>query len=449
MRIHFISIGGSVMHSMAIAMYQQGHQVSGSDDEIFEPALGKLRRFGLLPPEKGWFAEKITKDIDIVVLGMHARADNPELLRAQELKLKIVSFPEFVYQNSVNKKRIVVAGSHGKTTITSMLMHVFRHCGKKFDYLVGSSVAGFENSFHLSNEADFIIIEGDEYLSSAINPEPKFLWYKPHLAIISGIAWDHYNVFPEFDQYVLQFKKFIGSMPAGGHLAYDENDETLLQIVAEYNHISKYPYTYPDYQLKNGKFYLTVQDGQMVELKLFGSHNLLNMNGARIICRLAGIEDKVFFEAIAGFQGAGKRLEKVYENENILIFRDFAHAPSKVKATISGIKAQFPAKKILACLELHTYSSLNREFLPQYRGSTRIADRCCIFINEEAVRLKGLKLLQRQEISEAFGDERLHVFYAKQQLTEFIKENLNGDDILLLMSSGNFDNLSVEEIISR
>lgn len=449
MKIHFISIGGSVMHSMAIAMHLQGHQVTGSDDEIYDPAFSKLKKYGLLPEKKGWFAEKITKDIDIIVLGMHAKADNPELQEAQQKGLRIVSFPQFVYQNSLDKTRIVVAGSHGKTTITSMLMHVFKETGKKFDFLVGSNVAGFENSFQLSQQSEFMIIEGDEYLSSAINPEPKFLWYKPHIAIISGIAWDHFNVFPTFESYIHQFERFIASLPQGGHLVYDANDNLLTEIVSKYHQLNKHEYNYPEYHLVNGNFFVSYGNNHEARLQIFGRHNLLNLNGARLVSQLAGISEEDFFRSIQSFTGAGKRLEKVFENGNLIIFRDFAHAPSKVSATISGIKHQFPERNIIACIELHTYSSLNRNFIPQYAGTTEIADTCAVFINEEAVNLKGLSIPGRDEIIKAFDRDTIEVFYAKNKLIEFIKNSYTGNDILLLMSSGNFDGLQVESLISQ
>jgi len=446
MKIHFISIGGSVMHNMAIAMQEQGHIVSGSDDEIFEPALSRLNAKHILPVKLGWFPEKITADIDMIILGMHARIDNPELLKAQELRLKIVSFPEFVYLNSQDKMRIVVAGSHGKTTITSMIMHVFRDCKKDFDYLVGSSVDGFENSFKITSSATSIIIEGDEYLSSAVNPEPKFLWYRPHIAVISGIAWDHANVFPTYDIYRNQFEKFIGSLPDNARLVYCADDRDLCEMVKNYKHIHKEEYGYPDYTTDNSIFYLNTGSNRKIALKVNGSHNLMNIEAARMVCMNSGIAEDDFYNSIKDFKGAGKRLEKIAENEKLIIFRDFAHAPSKVRATIEGVKMQFPDKKIFAFFELHTYSSLNSDFMPQYADSMNMAHLACVFISEKAIEIKKARMPEDTFVRESFNNPELQIIHSKAQLIGTIESVRNQEGVLLLMSSGNFDGINNEMI---
>jgi len=446
MKIHFISIGGSIMHNMAIAMHLQGHLVSGSDDEIFEPAAGRLAKYGLLPENHGWYPEKITSDINMVILGMHAKSDNPELIAAQQKRLKIVSFPEFVYLNSQNKTRIVVAGSHGKTTITSMIMHVFRYCGKEFDYLVGSSVSGFEHSFKLTESADTIIIEGDEYLSSAINPEPKFLWYKPQLSVISGIAWDHANVFHTFEIYKKQFVDFLDSLPQNASVVYCSEDKELCKMIKLKENISFIPYTYPEYIVQDSVFHLIGNNGNYIPLKINGSHNLMNLEAARLICNKSDIDNNSFYDAIKEFNGAGKRLEKIYDDKKFIVFRDFAHAPSKVKATIIGICDQYKGKKIIACFELHTYSSLNTDFLPQYAHTMDEADLAIVFINEHAVKLKRMTKPEKKNILEAFQNKSIQVIYSTEELVNKIKSVVKDNTILLMMSSGNFGGINISEI---
>jgi len=448
MKIHFISIGGSVMHNMAIAMHLQGHEVSGSDDEIFEPAYGRLKSYGLLPVQHGWFPEKISSDIDMVILGMHARLDNPEMVMAMDLGLKIVSFPEFVYLNSLEKTRIVIAGSHGKTTITAMIMHVFRECGKNFDYLVGSSVNGFEHSFKISNTSDSIVIEGDEYLSSAINPEPKFLWYKPQIAVISGIAWDHANVFPTVEIYRLQFDKFIQSLNQDSILIYCAEDNELSQMVDKYTHIKKIPYRYPRYEMYNSAFYLYDSQSNKIALNINGSHNLMNIEAAKLVCLNSGISEEDFLHSIKEFHGAGKRLEKIAEKKHLIVFRDFAHAPSKVKATIEGVRNQFPEKKIFAFFELHTYSSLNADFMPQYANSMQMADEAFIFISEKAVAIKKQTMPENSFIKNSFNNQAISIIHTQEELLIHLNNIIPQQGVLLLMSSGNFDGLSNDTIAS-
>ncbi|MBC8343405.1 MAG: peptidoglycan synthetase [Bacteroidetes bacterium] len=449
MRIHFISIGGSIMHNLAIALKLKGHDVSGSDDEIFEPAKSRLEAHGILPAKFGWDADRIQPGMDAIILGMHARKENPELIRAQELELNMYSFPEYIYLNSTHKTRVAIAGSHGKTTITSMVMHVMQKCNKNFDYMVGALVKGFEQGLKLTENADCIILEADEYLSSSINMEPKFLWYKPQIALISGIAWDHMNVFPTFEIYVDQFRKFIKSMPDGSVLVYFRGDKLLVDIVHEFSHVKKIAYDLPNYVVEKNQFFIQSMDGKKHRMEVYGSHNMLNMEGARQICAQLGIEHATFYQPIGDFSGAGKRLEKLIEKEDFIAFRDFAHAPSKVKATIEGIKDQYPGRNLMACLELHTFSSLNPGFIPLYEGSMAKADRKYVFINQEAVKLKQLRLLSENEVIAAFGDPQLKLFYDREKLESEIRKNTFNNCVLLLMSSGDFAGLNLEDFVQN
>jgi UDP-N-acetylmuramate: L-alanyl-gamma-D-glutamyl-meso-diaminopimelate ligase len=446
MRVHFISIGGSIMHNLAIALKKKGYQVSGSDDEVYEPAKSRLQKHGLLPESVGWNKEVITKDIDFIVLGMHAKEDNPELKEAVRLKLKIVSFPEFIYEQSKDKKRVVIAGSHGKTTITSMLMHVLNKAGYKYDYLVGSKIDGFEDSVKLSNDAEYMIIEGDEYLTSSLDPRPKFLWYKPHISLITGIAWDHMNVFPTFDIYKKQFGLFLETLAPGSKVVYFNDDEHLPEVINQCQHIDTIAYTHPDYQIEENQFILKYE-GKQYKMSIYGSHNMLNINGVSEIGELMGISKTKTFGYLQDFKGAGKRLELLKETKDYIVFRDFAHAPSKLKATISGIKEQYADKKLLAFFELHTFSSLNRAFLPEYNGSFEDADEKVIYINPHAVKLKGLEMLTKDEILSNFGDQEIKVFFEKEEIIKYLNESEKKDSIILLMSSGNFDNINFTEIL--
>ncbi|MEA3496647.1 MAG: Mur ligase family protein [Bacteroidota bacterium] len=437
MRVHFISIGGSIMHNLAIELQNNGFEVSGSDDEFFEPSKSRLQENGLLPNKKGWNTNLITKEIDIVVLGMHAKSDNPELKKAIELGLKIQSFPELIYQNTKEKTRVAIAGSHGKTTITSMVMHVLAKTSKDFDYLVGAKLKGFENSVKLTTTAPNIILEADEYLSSAIDKRPKFLWYKPQITLISGIAWDHMNVFPTFENYKKQFIDYIESLPLNAVLIYYKGDKLLNKIVNQFKNFKKIPYDFPDYKAENGKFKLETKNG-FLELNMFGSHNLLNLEGARLVCEQLGVNNDKFYKSIGDFQGAGKRLEVIYKSDDLTIFKDFAHSPSKVKATIKGIKEQYPERKIIACLELHTFSSLNKDFIPEYKNTTNDADEIFVFINEEAVNLKRLELMSADEIQKAFNNPNIEVFFDINKLDKRIGKLNKNNSIILLMSSGDF-----------
>lgn len=446
MHIHFIAIGGSAMHNLALALHDKGYTVSGSDDVIFEPSRTRLEAKGLLPGTYGWFPGKITPDLDAIILGMHAKADNPELLKARELGLKIYSYPEFLYEQSKHKTRVVIGGSHGKTSITAMILHVMNYHGRPVDYMVGAQLDGFDQMVHLTEKNDFIVLEGDEYLSSALDRRPKFHLYKPNIALLSGIAWDHINVFPTFDNYVEQFRVFVDSIVKGGSITYNEEDETLREVVeASENTIRKLPYRTPTYTVENGKTILETPEGPM-PIEVFGKHNLSNLAGAKWICQNMGVDEDDFFEAIASFKGASKRLEKIVENGNAVAFKDFAHSPSKVMATTRAVKEQYPDRKLIACLELHTYSSFNPEFLKEYKGALDMADIAAVFYLPESVAIKGLKEVSPQQISGAFDRGDLHIFTDAGSFHDFVYGQDYADSVLLLMSSGNYGGLNMEEI---
>ncbi len=446
MRIHFIAIGGSAMHNLALALHDKGEQISGSDDAVFEPSKSRLKAKGLLPENEGWFPEKITADIDAVILGMHAKADNPELLKAQELGLKIYSYPEFIYEHSKNKTRVVIGGSHGKTTITSMILHVMNYHNVPVDFLVGAQLEGFTNMVHLTKENDFMLIEGDEYLSSPTDLRPKFHLYQPNIALISGIAWDHINVFPTFENYVEQFKIFIDKITNGGILIYNEDDAIVKQIVEDAEKpIRKLSYSLPEYFIENGVTYLETSDGPM-PIEVFGAHNLSNLAGAKWICQNMGIDEAEFYEAIASFKGASKRLEKIAETKTTVAYKDFAHSPSKVKATTEAVKKQYPNKKLIACLELHTYSSLNAEFLTEYQGALDAADTAVVFYSPDAVAIKKLKEVTKEQIEQAFNREDLIVYTNPEEFKSFLVVQDFKDSVLLLMSSGNYGGLNFDEV---
>lgn len=440
--IHFIAIGGAAMHNLAIALHKNGARVTGSDDHIFDPARSNLSEFGMLPAEEGWFPEKITKQIDIVILGMHARADNPELLRARELGLDIQSFPEFIFTHAANKKRIVVGGSHGKTSITGMILHVFAHCGIESDYLLGAAVPGFDGNVRLSDSAKVMVIEGDEYLTSPMDLKPKFHHYRPHIAVISGIAWDHINVFKTFDDYVNQFKIFADLIEPDGALIYCSLDHEVVSLVDGLKKsIDTIPYGLPDFIINNGKTVLLTPFGE-IQLLVFGEHNLQNIEAARNVCLLAGVDPAQFYTAISSWKGAYNRLTCIFDEQNQTVFRDFAHAPSKVKATVEAVRKQFPNRKFIACLELHTFSSLSAEFIPQYLGSMDLCDCPFLYFNPHAVQLKKLSMPDPDFIKKSFGNERLMVFTEIEQLKCAVNEALDTDFVILYMSSGNFDDLN-------
>lgn len=446
MRVHFIAIGGSAMHNLAIALHQKGAVVTGSDDVIFEPSKSRLSRHGLLPESFGWFPEKITDQIDAVILGMHAKEDNPELIKAQELGLKIYSYPEFLYEQSKNKTRVVIGGSHGKTTITSMILHVMHYHEKEVDYMVGAQLEGFDTMVHLTEENDFMVLEGDEYLSSPIDRRPKFHLYQPNIALVSGIAWDHINVFPTFENYVDQFKIFMKSLVNGGALVYNEEDLIVKEIAeATENPIRKFPYTTPQYSVVDGETLLDTPEGEM-PIEVFGAHNLSNLAGAKWICQHMGVDEDEFYEAIASFKGASKRLEKIAEGDTSVAFKDFAHSPSKVKATTTAVKEQYENKKLLACLELHTYSSLNADFLKEYQGALQNADEAVVFYSPKAVEIKKLDVISETQIKEAFQRENLVIYTNPDDFKSFLEEQDFTDTTLLLMSSGNYGGLDFEVV---
>ncbi|GER57907.1 peptidoglycan synthetase [Patiriisocius marinus] len=446
MKIHFIAIGGSAMHNLALALHNKGEQITGSDDEVFDPSKSRLEAKGLLPEAYGWFPEKITADLDAIILGMHAKADNPELLRAKELGLKIYSYPEFLYEQSKNKTRVVIGGSHGKTTITSMILHVMHYHDKEVDYMVGAQLEGFDTMVHLTEENDFMVLEGDEYLSSPIDRRPKFHLYKPNIALLSGVAWDHINVFPTYENYVEQFEIFLTEITNGGAIIYNEEDPEVKRIVeATESQIKKYPYTTPAYEVVDGETLLETFDGPM-PIEVFGKHNLNNLEGARWVCQLMGVQQEDFYEAIATFKGASKRLEKIAETKTAIAYKDFAHSPSKVRATTQAVKNQYPERKLVACLELHTYSSLNPEFLSQYKGALDAADTAVVFYSPHAVMIKGLQDIKQEQIEAAFDRDDLTVFTNPADFKTYLYTQDFKDTSLLLMSSGNYGGLDFDEV---
>jgi len=448
MRTHFIAIGGSAMHNLALALHNKGYKVTGSDDAIFEPSKTRLEKKGLLPEELGWFPEKISSDIESVILGMHAKADNPELLKAQELGLKIYSYPEFLYEQSKNKTRVVIGGSHGKTTITSMILHVMHYHNINVDYMVGAQLEGFDTMVHLTEENDFIILEGDEYLSSPMDRRPKFHLYQPNIALISGIAWDHINVFPTYENYVEQFEIFIQKITNGGILVYNEDDAEVKRVAeASTNPIRRIPYSTPKYSVENGTTLLETPEGAM-PIEVFGAHNLNNLAGAKWICQNMGVDEADFYEAIASFKGASKRLEKIAENKNNVAYKDFAHSPSKVAATTKAVKEQYPERQLIACLELHTYSSLNAEFLKEYEGALDSADVAVVFYSPDAVKIKQLEEVSYEQIAKAFNREDLVIYTNPAAFKEYLYHlKFDTEKIaLLLMSSGNYGGLNFDEV---
>jgi UDP-N-acetylmuramate: L-alanyl-gamma-D-glutamyl-meso-diaminopimelate ligase len=446
MNVHFIAIGGAAMHNLALALHNKGYNITGSDDTIFDPSKSRLEAKGLLPETFGWFPEKITTDLDAVVLGMHAKADNPELLKAQELGLKIYSYPEFLYEQSKNKTRVVIGGSHGKTTITSMILHVMHYHDRDVDYMVGAQLEGFDVMVKLTEDNDFIVLEGDEYLSSPIDRRPKFHLYKPNIALLSGIAWDHINVFPTYENYVEQFKIFVDSIVLGGSINYNEEDEELKKVVeASENQIRKIPYHTPEYTVQNGETLLETPEGPM-PIEIFGAHNLNNLAGAKWICQHMGIDEDDFYEAISTFKGASKRLEKIAETSKSVAYKDFAHSPSKVEATTKAVKAQYSDRTLVACLELHTYSSLNAEFLKEYKGALDAADVAVVFYSPHAVEIKKLEEVTHEQIANAFERDDLIIYTNPEEFKAFLFSQNFDNKSLLLMSSGNYGGLDFDEV---
>lgn len=446
MKVHFIAVGGSAMHNLAIALHNKGFKVSGSDDVLFEPSRSRLAKYGILPQQEGWNPENITPDLDAVILGMHARVDNPELLKAQELGLKIYSYPEYIYEQSKDKLRVVIGGSHGKTTITSMILHVLQQTGKDFDYLVGAQLAGFETMVKLT-DAPVIVIEGDEYLASPIDRRPKFHLYKANIAVISGIAWDHINVFPTFDSYVEQFRLFIKTIQPGGTLIYSETDEVLNEAVGadDSSGISKLPYNLPQFSIANG-ITSVINDNKSYPLEVFGDHNLLNMQAARLVCQQLGISAADFYTAITTFKGAARRLELLAKNSDTNIYKDFAHSPSKLKATLHAVKTQFPGRGLVACMELHTFSSLNKDFLKEYAGTLDGADDAIVFIDRKTFEQKKMEPYDAAVVKAAFANDNLLFFNNPEELKKHLEQlKMNGKN-LLLMSSGNFGGIDLSAL---
>ena len=449
-RVHFIAIGGAAMHNLAIAISKKDNfQVTGSDDEIFEPSRSRLKENGLLPDKMGWFPERINKGLHAVILGMHATADNPELIRAKELGLKIYSFPEYLYQQTRSKTRIVIGGSHGKTTTTAMILFALKQLKIDADYMVGAQIEGFDNMVKLSYESRIAVFEGDEYLTSSLDRRPKFHLYKPHIAVLTGIAWDHINVFPTFENYVEQFRKFTELMEVQGRLIYFDGDENLNEIARHLRRdIVPFPYNTPEYEVRDGITFLITKYGE-VSLKIFGEHNLQNLNAARLACRQIGVTDEQFYSAISEFPGASNRLQKISEVGNSVAYKDFAHSPSKLKATVKAVKHQYPDRKLIACMELHTFSSLTKEFLPQYAGCMEEADVAFVYYNPEVILHKHLKDIDPEQVKLAFGGGNVTVFTDSEALQQELRKLNYDNSALLLMTSGTFSGVNLIEFANE
>lgn len=435
------------MHNLAIELHRKGYTITGSDDEIYEPSRGRLANFNLLPAVMGWFPEKITAELDAVILGMHARADNPELKAAQELGIKVYSYPEYIFERSQDKQRVVIAGSHGKTTITSMILHVLQANNRVFNYLVGAQIEGFDYMVKLADEAPLVVIEGDEYFTSPLDRTPKFMHYQPHIALISGIAWDHYNVFPTWEAYVKQFELLADSIPKAGTIIYDESDD-MLNVIGQKERpdVVSMPYLAHPYRVDAGGTVLLTPDGE-VPVLVFGEHNMKNISGAKVVCEKLGITDEQFYAAIPSFKGAAKRLELLGSNDTVSIYRDFAHAPSKVEATTAAVKEQFPDRELIACAELHTFSSLNKVFLKQYRRKLNTADVAVVYYNPLTLEHKRMEPISEEDIRTAFKREDLNIFTSAEDLEAFLKQQNWKNANLLLMSSGTFGELNTEKLV--
>lgn len=449
MRIHFIAIGGAAMHNLAIALHKKGYTVSGSDDEIFDPAKSRLQKYNLLPSTIGWDASKIDKNIDAIILGMHARIDNPELIKAKELGIRIYSFPEYLYEQTKNKTRVVIGGSHGKTTTTAIILHVLKYLQIEFDYLVGSQIDGFETMADFSDKSTVAVFEGDEYLTSPIDLRPKFHLYAPHIALITGIAWDHINVFPTFENYVEQFRIFADLIQPNGTLVYFSDDTHLKNIAAGCrNDIKTIAYNTHHHKIENNSTTLLHADGE-TPVHLFGRHNLQNISGALEVCRQLNISDKQFYTAISSFAGTAKRLQKIRENTHTTVFLDFAHSPSKLKATVDAVKNQFPGRQLVACMELHTFSSLNEDFLPLYKNSMDNAHVAYVYFNKHTIEHKKLKEITVEQVKEAFGNENIEVFTNSEELQNKLLQTNWENKNLLMMSSGNFSGINFMEFAEK
>lgn len=448
MNIHFIAIGGSAMHNLALELHKKGYHITGSDDEIFEPSKSRLKNAGILPEAWGWYPEKITANLDAVILGMHAREDNPELLKAKELGIKIFSYPEYLYEQTKDKKRVIVGGSHGKTTTTSMIMHVLRSCGIEFDYMAGALLEGFDTMVHLSNESKVAVFEGDEYLSSPIDMRPKFHHYHPDIAILTGIAWDHMNVFPTFENYVEQFAIYIEKITPDGSLIYFEPDENIRRITHRaHPSVRLLPYDTFANKTRDGITYLELNGETPIEV--FGKHNLQNISAAYLACKELGISDSDFLHSISTYKGAAKRLQKIAENDQTTIFLDFAHSPSKLQATINAVKGQYPDRKLIACMELHTFSSLNADFLPQYKNTMDEADEAIVFFNPEVVKHKRLPEITIEDVKNGFDNKKIKVYTDNRQLLSLLNDEDYRNTVLLIMTSGNFSGINIQELANQ
>jgi UDP-N-acetylmuramate: L-alanyl-gamma-D-glutamyl-meso-diaminopimelate ligase len=446
MRVHFIAIGGSAMHNLALALHHKGYQVTGSDDVVFEPSKSRLEKHGLLPIEFGWFPNKLDESIDAVILGMHAKKDNPELLKAQEMGLTIYSYPEYLYEQSKDKTRVVIGGSHGKTTITSMILHVLHYHDREVDYMVGAQLEGFDTMVHLTDDNEFMVLEGDEYLSSPMDSRPKFHWYQPNIALISGIAWDHINVFPTYENYVKQFEKFLELMKEGSILVYNEEDEEVKRIAqAATRPTRKHSYQLPEHVIDNGVTYLSTPEGDM-PLEIFGNHNLSNLAGAKWVCQHMGVDEDDFYEAIATFKGAAKRLERIAQSSKATIYKDFAHSPSKVMATTRAVAQQYDNRKLIACLELHTYSSLTPQFLKEYKDALDVAQIAAVFYSPEALAIKKMDPISKDQILDAFNRPDLIIHTDSKDFKEWLFNQSLDQSVLLMMSSGNYGGLDLNEL---
>jgi UDP-N-acetylmuramate: L-alanyl-gamma-D-glutamyl-meso-diaminopimelate ligase len=445
MRVHFIAIGGSAMHNLAIALHKKGFNVTGSDDEIFEPSKGRIAKHGLLPKEFGWFPEKITKELDAIILGMHARIDNPELLKAQEIGVKVYSYPEYIYEQSKNKTRVVIGGSHGKTSITSMILHVLGKLNIDFDYMVGAQLKGFDTMVKIT-DAKLIILEGDEYLSSPIDRRPKFHLYHPNIALISGIAWDHINVFPTFENYVEQFSTFVSLIEKKGALIYCKADAEVnkVALMTPNPNIDRIGYQTPENVIENGITSVLVH-GNKIPLEIFGDHNLQNLEGARLVCNQLKIDDDQFYEAIQDFKGASKRLELIAKNDVTAVYKDFAHSPSKLKATTQAVKQQYAKRKVIACMELHTFSSLNATFLKEYKDSMASADEAYVYYSNHTIEHKKLAAITPDQVKAAFGSDNVTIYNNSDELFDMLAAKDWNNKVLLLMSSGNFDGKNLDQ----
>lgn len=434
MRIHFIAIGGAIMHNLAIDLHKNGHTISGSDDQIFEPSFSKLKKYSLMPKNLGWNADFITDEIDLIILGMHAKEDNLELKKALELGLKIQSFPEFVASQITDKKRVAIAGSHGKTSTTAMLMHILKDNNFEFDYLVGSELPGYESMVKLSN-APLIVIEADEYLSSKLDQRPKFLWYKPQLSVITGIAWDHINVFPTFELYKKAFTDFIDSHQADSSIFFYQFDEELSKIINNSTYKCR-PYT--ELTAKNQGQYSIVLDNNEEEyyFPFFGNHFLQNASAAIHLAMELGLNQKDIYKALESFPGSAKRLELVWANDQLFIYRDFAHSPSKVMATIKAFSRQFKDYQVFFVFEPHTFSSQQIDFIQHYNKCFEDLN-AYIFMDKKAFALKNKPMLSGPDIENAFGTNSI-----LNSATELMKEIRKSSQkskktVWVLMSSGN------------